>query len=113
MQNKSVVSKVAEERMHTLLLLADARAKERTEQGSRLEKRYVLLARRISTHYRIRLPAEFRSRICKSCNNLLIPGINCTARAASGKGYIVYACECGHERHIFYKKSKQKAAAKK
>lgn len=71
------------------------------------EKRYVQLARKISAHYRIRIPQGLKNRICKNCNNLLAPGINCKVRVASGNKYIVYSCECGHEKHIFYKRSRK------
>lgn len=56
-------------------------------------KRYVALARRISSRYKVRIPDKWRRRMCKGCNALLSPGKNCTVRIRSGM--LVMRClEC-------------------
>ncbi|MEM0074364.1 MAG: hypothetical protein QXF85_00530 [Candidatus Micrarchaeaceae archaeon] len=102
MKNKNVVRELASDRISRLLGLAEAMARQNTELSRDLEKRYVRLASRISAHYKVKMPKELEQKICKKCNNFLVPGINCTVRLASGRKYIVYKCECGAERHIFY-----------
>jgi ribonuclease P protein subunit RPR2 len=62
-------------------------------------KRYVSLARKISTRYKVRIPAEWRRRFCKNCNALLIPGRNCRVRKQKSR-MIVRCLECGGIRRI-------------
>ncbi|MEM3781718.1 MAG: hypothetical protein QXT43_02025 [Candidatus Micrarchaeaceae archaeon] len=109
MKSKDIVKEIAKCRISRLLELAYAMARQNTEQSRQLEKRYVRLARLISAHYKVKIPKEQEQRICKSCNNLLVPGINCTVRLASGRKYLAYRCECGAERHVFMPK-KQRAS---
>jgi len=100
-ENK-VVKEIAFERIKRLLELAEEKARENTEYSRMLEKRYVKLAREISAHYRVKIPKELKQKICKKCNNFLIPGINCSVRKVSGNpGYLVCKCECGAEKKIF------------
>ncbi len=92
---------IGKERMLRLLELA----KQRTTKGKgsdALSKRYIRIAREISSHYKISTPKAFKNAVCNRCNNVLIPGINCKVRLSSGK-YVVYKCECGNEKHVFYK----------
>ncbi len=103
MKSKSLVKSIAEERILLLLDLAEKMAIENTEQSISLEKRYVLLAKRISAHYKVKIPKGLKQRICKKCNNFIVPGINGKVRLASS-GYFVYECECGSENHFFYTK---------
>ncbi|MGB9732571.1 MAG: ribonuclease P protein component 4 [Candidatus Micrarchaeia archaeon] len=98
-----LIEDIAQERINRLLELAEERALENTSFSLKLSKRYVELARRISMHYKVKISKEKKERICKNCNNFLVPGINCTVRLASSKKFVVYKCECGAEKHIFYK----------
>lgn len=102
MRSERLVKEIAKERIARLLSLAEEMAKNGDELSKRLEKRYVGLARRISEHYKVKIPKELKQRICKKCNNFLVPGVNCTVRLSSS-GYLVYKCECGNENHIFVK----------
>ncbi len=102
MRNKDLVRRIAQERMFVLLSLAEKRAKENTDLGRLLEKRYVELARKISRHYLIPFPKNLKKRVCKKCNNFLIPGINCKVRLSSSERFIIYKCECGAETKIHY-----------
>ncbi len=99
----NLVKEIAKDRVEKLLKFAEERALENTEASKKLSKRYVQLARKISMHYKVSIPKELKNRICKKCNNFLIPGINCSVRLASSKRFLVYKCECGAEKHIFYK----------
>ncbi|MFP3215038.1 MAG: ribonuclease P protein component 4 [Candidatus Micrarchaeota archaeon] len=102
---EKIVKKIANERIEKLLELAEQRTRENNELSRKLAKRYVKLARDISMHYKVSIPKEKKQMICKKCNNFLIPGINCSVRIASSKKYVVYKCECGAEKHIFYKQN--------
>ena len=102
MRGNKVQVEVAEFRIRKLFSLA----KESVDPDSPMHglgKRYVHIAEEISSHYRIRIPDKIRVQICRSCHNLLVPGINAKVRVVSDKGYVAYLCECGAERHIFYR----------
>jgi len=45
-----------------------------------LAQRQAILARRISTHHRIKMPYELRINFCKKCKNFIAPGINSRIR---------------------------------
>lgn len=105
MKKPPIVEKMAVDRMRRLLGMAEERAKEGTAASKTLEKRYVTIARRISTHYKVRMPDGLKHRICKACGNFMVPGVNCKVRLSSSHGYLVYLCECGAETHSFYKPS--------
>lgn len=104
MKNAELVAKVASGRIRTLLADAEAKTTEKTASSTKLARRYVSLARRISSHYKVSMPRELKHRICRNCGNFLVPGVNCSVRVASVHGYVAYVCECGEERHLFYKK---------
>jgi len=55
-----------------------------------LSKRYIVLARKISTKYKVKLPPELKKRFCKHCNSLLKPPQNCKIRL--NRGRLVYHC---------------------
>lgn len=107
MQNASLVKRTALTRIRTLLDLAEERALENTDASRKLAKRYVNLAKKMSTHYKVKIPKGLKSKICKSCDNFLIPGINCKVIVASVHGYIACVCECGNEVHVHYKEAKK------
>jgi len=104
---EKIVKKIAKERIEKLLELAEHRTRENNELSRKLAKRYVRLARDISMHYKVGIPKDKKQTMCKKCNNFLIPGINCSVRIASSNKYVVYKCkcECGAEKHIFYKQN--------
>ncbi len=104
MKNLDLVDRIASERIRRLVSMAEARTKEKNADSRKLAKRYASLAKRISAHYKTEIPRDLKAKICKNCGNILVPGINCSVRLASSRGYVVYVCECGEEKHIFYKK---------
>ncbi|MEM3571984.1 MAG: ribonuclease P protein component 4 [Candidatus Bathyarchaeia archaeon] len=84
---------IAKERMSILFRLAN----EVFHENKLLAKRYLDLAKRISMRSKVRIPKEYKIFICKSCGNLLVPGINCRVRVRNEKGTIVVmSClDCG------------------
>jgi len=105
MHNSNLVKAIAEDHISKLLALAEEEAKENTEQSRALEKRYVRLAQRISAHYKVKISAKLKSRICKKCGNFLVPGVNCKVRISrlSGKKLLIYICECGAKTKVVLK----------
>jgi ribonuclease P protein subunit RPR2 len=108
MENRQVVQRIALSRMGILLDLAEKRTvkQDRTDLDKKLAKRYVRLAREMSSHYKVGMPAALKRRICRKCNNLLVPGLNCKVVVASVHGYVAYVCECGNETRLHYKDKK-------
>ena len=45
-----------------------------------LAQKEARLARKISTHHRIKMPYELRINFCKQCKNFIAPGINSRIR---------------------------------
>ena len=90
---KHAKRKVALERMHVLIshetskkknckrmyvLISNATSNARLNPD--LAQRQASLARRISTHHRIKMPYELRINFCKQCKNFIAPGINSRIR---------------------------------
>ena len=84
--------RVALERIEQLLNMA---------RDSPFGKRYVELAKRISTRTRVRIPRERKMWLCK-CNAYLVPGRNAIVRIKEGKR-IVICEECGRKKVIPFK----------
>lgn len=104
LKGNKIMKDIAIERIERLFSLAKDRTVLGDAESKRLAKRYVGMAKRISTHYRVPLPKMVKNSVCKKCGAVLIAGLNCSVRVASSKRYMVYKClECGEEKHIFYK----------
>ncbi|MDE1850403.1 MAG: ribonuclease P [Candidatus Micrarchaeota archaeon] len=104
MQKKDpIVKEVATWRIQRLFELASIGTKRGEKESLRLARRYVRIAKAISSHYKAKMPDKVKNSICKKCGSILIPGLNCRVRLASSKRYIIYLCRCGEEKHIFYK----------
>ena len=92
---KKAQSSTALNRIHTLFEQAEIRPK--------FAKRYVTLARKLSSRFKVRIPTKWRRRFCKNCNAFLTPGKNCTVRKR--KNLIVIRCiECESIRRIKVKR---------
>jgi len=76
------VKKIAEERIDILFRLAEENAKK---GRSSIAKRYVEIARRIGTRCNVRLKKEYKLKICRRCNEFLIPGKNCRVRTLKNR----------------------------
>jgi ribonuclease P protein subunit RPR2 len=89
---------IARQRVVTLLRLAEAECKDNPE----LARRYVAVARRIAMAARIRLPVEYRRRVCRKCNALLVYGVNCRVRVQPRReSHVVVTClSCGRVARI-------------
>jgi len=62
-----------------------------------LAQRYVITARKIAMATRIRLPANYKRRICKNCHEILVHGQNCRVRVKPKREkHVVVTClSCG------------------
>jgi len=100
---RALVNSIARERIEILFGLAERNAS--SEPGLALS--YITIIEKMRSHYKIGLPLRIKNRICKGCSTVLMPGLNCTAKVASSKGYVIYKCKrCGAERHLRYKNMK-------
>jgi ribonuclease P protein subunit RPR2 len=77
---------IAEERILELFRQAELRFSSHPE----LSDRYMEIVRKIAMKYKVKLPKEFKRRICKHCHKFLVPGNNCRVRLTEKK--VVYTC---------------------
>ncbi len=82
---KSEHKRIAEERINILFTQAAKRAD--------YAKRYVRLARKIATRYKVKIPDKWKRKFCKKCNAFLTPGKNCTIRTRAKK-LVIHCNEC-------------------
>ena len=73
---KQAKKKLALERMYILINNAISNAR----LNPNLAQRQAILARRISTHHRIKMPYELRINFCKQCKNFIALGVNSRIR---------------------------------
>ncbi len=92
---------IVNERIAILLSLAEKNAKSRPERS----KRYVRLARRLATRYRVKL-GKLKWKFCRECSAFWVPGFNVKVRMRPREKRVVYTCECGAERSAIYAKRK-------
>jgi len=98
-QNKDNFQRIACERIVKLFDQAESSFKEHPE----LSRRYVYLARKIATRYKVRFTKDQKGLFCKNCDAYLKNGVNSRTRIV--KGQVVRTCtECGHVRRAQYKK---------
>jgi ribonuclease P protein subunit RPR2 len=104
---KYIVKKIATFRMLYLF----QQAHEIFHKNKVLANRYVYLARRYSQRAKVKIPFEWKKRICKKCKMFLYPGVNYRIRLHSQKGkgsHVSLTCfECGKTTR-YYIKSKVK-----
>jgi len=75
-------------------------------------KRYMVLAKKLRTRYKVKLPRELARRVCKKCNAFLVPNKNCRVRTKNC--HVVYTClECGNIMRFPYVQEKKKKRLKK
>jgi len=101
-RHEGIVRSVAAWRISRLASLAEEMEISGGSGNERLAKRYIQIAKEISSHYKVRMPVSIKARICKCCGSFMVPGVNCSVRIASSNGYIVYKCSCGCENHLPY-----------
>lgn len=91
---KPAVKRLAIERMEILIDNALSNAKS----NPKLSARQALLARRISTRHKIRMPYYLRIVFCKKCKSFIAPGLDSRIRlgGASVKSIRISCNLCGH-----------------
>jgi len=62
-------------------------------------KRYVSLARKMSSRFKVSVPQKWRTRFCKKCSAFLVPGKNSKIRMRAGK-MVISCLECAGIRRI-------------
>jgi ribonuclease P protein subunit RPR2 len=92
MSQPESIRDIVYERMGILLSLAEEALREK---DARHAKRYVFLARKLSTRYNCRFSKTDRARFCKSCGMPRIPGLNTVVRLRKRTRTAEYACSCG------------------
>ena len=89
---------IALERINELFKQAKLMFKE----DPQLSDRYAQLAKKISMKYKVKIPQEYKRRICKNCRKYLVAGVNCRVRTT--RGHITYYClDCKHFMRVRYK----------
>ena len=95
--------KIAKERIAELFKQADEVFKE----DPKLSNRYVVLARKISMKFKVRISPILKKKFCKHCYSFLKVGSNCRVRTHEGK--VVYSCmNCKKFMRFPYKGKKPK-----
>ena len=90
---------IARDRIKKLFEQAEISFKEHPE----LSRRYVVLARKLSTRYKTKFSQNQKRLFCKKCNAYLKNGMNSMIRLTHGK--IVHTClECKDVKRMVYKK---------
>ena len=91
-KTRAAVASVATERFQILL----DQAKSMALTDEKLSRRYVSLARRISSRTKVRIPRESKMYLCKGCGLALVPGHNAKIRLHAHTTGIVISClSCG------------------
>jgi len=87
--------KIAKERIIILF--------EQANKRPSFARRYVSLARKMSSRHKVPIPLKWRRFFCKECNEFWVPGRSCTVRKR--KNRIVYKClNCNSIRRFEVKK---------
>ena len=90
-RKKGQERRIASERIGALFRLAE---REGHQGNLPRADRYVELARKIGMRYNVRLPSEFKRRVCRTCHAYLLPPK--TARVRVGESRVVTTClRCG------------------
>ena len=91
-KTRAAVASVATERFQILL----DQAKSMALTDERLSRRYVSLARKISSRTKVRIPRGSKMYLCKGCGLALVPGHNAKIRLHAHTTGIVISClSCG------------------
>jgi ribonuclease P protein subunit RPR2 len=105
--NKSLVEEIALERIENLFKLAKKEFAKHPERS----KRYVELARKISTRNRARITTALKKQFCKKCSSFLVKGKNADWKI-DGQLLRVKCGECGFEKSFPAKGLAKKKAEK-
>ena len=92
---KRAIQQIAQQRIEKLFSEAEKIAKENLMRASR----YVEIARKISLHYKIKLPREIKRKFCKKCGVYWIPTKNMRPRIYRRR-VILKCLNCGAIKRI-------------
>jgi ribonuclease P protein subunit RPR2 len=103
---KRKARRIASERMKMLLKMARENIKENPD----LAQRYTDLAREFGMRFKLRIPQEYRSLICRHCKSFILPGVNCRVRLQRRREpHIVITClNCGGHMRIPFTRNESK-----
>jgi len=99
MAGQQGVRAIVYERIGILLSLAEKAARAGDEKHAR---RYVFLARKLSTRYNCRLSRADRARFCKGCGMPRAIGGNTRVRLRKRTRTVEYLCSCGRKAGFKY-----------
>lgn len=98
-RDRGLEREIAEDRIAILFELA---VKEAGNKNG-LSKRYVSLLKKMSSHYKTTIPKRIKNSICKSCGDVIVPGVSGKVRLASSPRRIIYMCgRCGGQNVFIY-----------
>jgi ribonuclease P protein subunit RPR2 len=85
---------LAAQRIETLV----RNAIETVKSDAELAQKQAMLAKKISTKFRVRLPYEIRQLYCKKCKRFIVPGVNARVRIGrtNVKAVRITCLKCGH-----------------
>lgn len=106
LNEKSMRKKIAFERIIGLFQMAQ----KIIHEDPALAKRYIDIAKKISSSYKVRIPSEYKRQICRHCKNFIVPGINCRIRVQKRREpHIVMTClNCGGHMRIPLRKDQRR-----
>lgn len=102
----SGTKQIAKQRMHILF----QQAEDVYRTNPKLASRYIEVARKIGMAAKIRLPTEYKRRICRKCDALLVPGNNCRVRIKQRREpHLVTTClVCGNQTRMLLRRKDEK-----
>lgn len=98
-EQKGSLRQIISERMDILLALSAAALRKGDEKYA---KRYIYLAKKLSTRYNCRFTKSQRALFCKGCGMPALIGKNTTVRLRKRSKSAEYACACGRVRRFKY-----------
>ncbi|NTV23257.1 MAG: ribonuclease P [Nanoarchaeota archaeon] len=93
--DKSPIKDIARGEIDNLFLEAEKRKNTRKD----LSDSYVLLANKIATRCKVKIPSTLKYRFCKNCKAYFVFGKNVRIRMCEGK-LVVSCLECKHIRRM-------------
>ena len=103
---KEIVKRIARNRIIILLKNVERIFLENNKLG----QRYIEIIRKLSRKYRVKIPYEYKMRICNHCKSFLWPGVNCRVRIRKDNKNlkITTTCfECNRQMRFIYQKKRE------
>ena len=101
---KESIKDIAKERID---ILFEEAKKQAIKSRLKLSNKYIFIARKISSKFKIKIPRELKRKFCHKCYHYLYPGINCTVRTNKRTQSVEYECkDCGKINRYPYIKEK-------